>query len=162
MKITFGFGRALYMQVRERAEFSFYSETIKQIQSADAARSRRNSPSRVRIVVNYKKGGLHCTGNGACTRTPRNNRACVYASVCDAHTRIRCIGIMPFKSRPGSVRRPLRSTRWEFEKIILNILVSRACGAYLVFIAWIKGNRYENTRRTKLHIYNVLPLLLYI
>lgn len=47
------------MQVA-RAEFSFYSGTIKQIQSADAARSRRNSPDRVRIVVNYKKGGLNC------------------------------------------------------------------------------------------------------
>jgi len=47
------------MQVA-RAEFSFYSGTIKQIQSADAARSRRNSLDRVRIVVNYKKGGLNC------------------------------------------------------------------------------------------------------
>ena len=43
-----------------QTKFSFYSGTIKQIQSADAARSRRNSPDRVRIVVNYKKGGLNC------------------------------------------------------------------------------------------------------
>lgn len=73
------------MQV-ERVEFSFYSETIKQIQSADAARSRRNSPDRVRIVVNYKKGGLNCTSNGTRARERREITTPVFTRPCATRT----------------------------------------------------------------------------
>lgn len=104
-KITFGFGRGREgrergsMQVERGQNFRSTQGRLNKSRAPTPPASRRNSLDRVRIVVNYKKGGLNCTSNGACTRTPRNNHACVYASVCNTYTRRRCIGIMPSKSQ---------------------------------------------------------------
>lgn len=87
------------MQVERGQNFRSTQGRLNKSRAPTPPASRRNSLDRVRIVVNYKKGGLNCTSNGACTRTPRNNHACVYASVCNTYTRRRCIGIMPSKSQ---------------------------------------------------------------